>query len=319
MAGETLSPWGILNPKPGTHEQLDEIDDKGTEHTPWGRPAMRSVGFGPPAAQTAGPGEHFSPSGGGMTEQGKSDDDGTRPLAAFRTVWKPSDADFLDELTSPQRAALSVLIVHANGGVAWPSHSTIAQATGFARSTIIQALGELTDMGIISRESDPPKPTRYTVQVLDRPGAGPSRRQTVTVQEVDCDRPGAGHELLIELPNELDTSKSKDAISDMWGIWLEELGGKPPHPTLTTDRKTKLGQLWEEQLRDQNNPLECFRGVLRAIKASEFHMSKRAWQLPESTFGNANKRDTWAIEAKTNGRANRTHMSAAEVEAWDAE
>ena len=38
-------------------------------------------------------------------------------------------------------------------------------------------------------ETTLPNPTRYTVHVLDRPGDGPSRRQTVTVQEVDSDRP----------------------------------------------------------------------------------------------------------------------------------
>ncbi len=105
----------------------------------------------------------------------------------------------------------------------------------------------------------------------------------------------------------------------MWRIWLEELGGKPPQPKLTDDRKKKLGLLWDEQLRDQENPLACFRSILRAIKASEFHMAKRAYQLPESTFRDANKRDTWAIEARANGRVSGHHMTAAEVEAWAAE
>ena len=254
-----------------------------------------------------------------MTEQGKADGEGTRPLAALRRLWKPSDAGFIEELTSPQRAALTVLIVHANGGVAWPSHNTISTATGFARSTIIQALGELTDMGIITRESDPPNPTRYTVQEVDRPGAGPSRRETVTVQEVDYDRPGAGHELLKELPKELDTSKSKIDSDGMWSIWLEELGGEPPHPKLTGDRKKTLGLLWEEQLRDQDKPLACFRSILRAIKASEFHMSKRAYQLPESTFKNENSRDKWAIEGRANGTRRSRNMTAAEVKAWAGE
>ena len=94
------------------------------------------------------------------------------PLDAFRMLWKPSDAGFLHDLTSPQRAVLTVLVVHANGGVAWPSHRTISKATGFGHSTVIQALGELVVMGLIARESDPPNPTRYTVQVLDRPGEG---------------------------------------------------------------------------------------------------------------------------------------------------
>ena len=140
----------------------------------------------------------------------------------------------------------------------------------------------------------------------------------MTVQEVDCDRPGAGHELLIELPKELDTSKPAVPVIDLWQVWVEELGGKPPHPKLTDDRKTKLGLLWDEQLHDQDNPLACFRSILRAIKASDFHMSKRAYQLPESTFKNENSRDKWAIEARTNGARRSIHMTAAEVQAWDA-
>ncbi len=218
------------------------------------------------------------------------------PLDAFRMLWKPSDAGFLDELTSPQRAVLTVLIVHANGGVAWPSHKTISIATGFARSTVIQALGELVTMGLITREPDPPNPTRYTVQGPDRPGGGPSRRKTDTVQEVDSDRPGPGQELLIELSKELDTSKSAEPIADLWQVWVDELGGKPPHPKLTDTRRRKLEALYSEHLKDDPDPTARFRAICRAVLESDHHMSVRAYQMPESLFKNPERRERWYLE-----------------------
>ncbi len=246
-----------------------------------------------------------------MAKKDKNDRAET-PLDAFRMLWKPSDAGFLDELTSPQRAVLTVLIVHANGGVAWPSHKTISTATGFARSTVIQALRELAVLGFITREPDPPNPTRYTVQTLDRPGGGPSRRETVTVQQVDSDRPGAGHELSIELPKELDTSKSAPPIADLWQVWLDELGGKPPHPKLTDSRKKLLATLYREQLKDDLDPLARFRSICRAVLASDHHMSVRTYQLPESLFKNAERRERWYL-AGVNGGGRRDTSSMADT------
>ncbi len=107
-----------------------------------------------------------------MAEQEKHDGEGTQPLDAFRRLWKPSDEGFIEELTAQQRAVLAVLIVHANeDGVAWPSHATIARATGLGRSTVIRVLRELESLGAIIRTSNPPQSTRYTVPLWDRPAA----------------------------------------------------------------------------------------------------------------------------------------------------
>ena len=139
-----------------------------------------------------------------MVEQGSSNGEGARPLDAFRRLWKPSDDGFVDALTPPQRSVLSVLVIHANeDGLAWPSHTTIAKASGLGRSTVVRVLGQLVDNGAIIRTSRPPQSTRYTVSLWDGPAAGQSRSETETVPLRDFDRPAAGHELLKELPKEL--------------------------------------------------------------------------------------------------------------------
>ena len=108
-----------------------------------------------------------------MADQGKSDGGGTWALATFRRLWKPSDAAFIEGLTTPQRAVLAVLVIHTNDdGVAWPSLTTIANASGLGRSTVVRALGQLESLGLVNRTSNPPQPTRYTVPFWDRPALG---------------------------------------------------------------------------------------------------------------------------------------------------
>ena len=139
-----------------------------------------------------------------MAEQGRSNGEGIRPLAASRRLWKPTDSGFIEGLTTPQRSVLAVLLVHTNeDGLAWPSHTSIARASGLGRSTVVRALGQLEALGAIIRTSNPPQPTHYTVPLWDRPALGPSRSEGETVPQRALDRPAAGHELLRELPNKL--------------------------------------------------------------------------------------------------------------------
>ena len=126
------------------------------------------------------------------------------PLEAFRRLWKGKDPTFLSELTTPQRATLSVLVSHSDGnGLSFPGLDTIAASSGLGRSTVIRCLGQLEDMGLVSREVNPPSPTRYTVSLRDRPRAGPSHSETETVPERDRDRPAAGPEVPSEVPSEV--------------------------------------------------------------------------------------------------------------------
>lgn len=84
----------------------------------------------------------------------------------------------------------------------------------------------------------------------------------------------------------------------LWEVWLEVLGGPPPHPKLSTGkRRTSLRLLYQEQLRREDDPLETFRRICEAVRSSEHHMSHRAYQLPESLFRNPERRERWYLQA----------------------
>lgn len=99
---------------------------------------------------------------------------------------------------------------------------------------------------------------------------------------------------------ELDLETQPPPIETLWSIWIEELGGDPPFPTLTAKRKKKLNALWAEHLSGQENPLRVFREMLKALQASEFHMKTRAYQMPESFLRNEENRERWFL-AGVNG------------------
>lgn len=101
---------------------------------------------------------------------------------------------------------------------------------------------------------------------------------------------------------ETDTSKLAEPIVDLWEIWIEELGGKAPHPKLTEKRRQVLRLFFREHLRSEDDPLAVFRKVLQAVQRSDHHMGTRAYQMPESLFRNPERRDTWRQAARTNGK-----------------
>jgi hypothetical protein len=108
-----------------------------------------------------------------------------------------------------------------------------------------------------------------------------------------------------EKKKETDTSKPDEPVVDLWGVWLEELGGTGRKPTLTPKRKQKLRDLYREQLSELPDPLDGFRRILRAVQRSDHHMSDRAYQMPDSLFRNPERRDSWAqkgLGPYTNGK-----------------
>ena len=240
------------------------------------------------------------------------------------------------------------------GSQCFPSHRSLAERTGLSRRAVCAHLGLAVDLKWISRgrregasgqgwrrneyratlpkvltqgkhvaeEGDEPDDIKVGNEVQHVTPEGGERGSARPAEGGEPDDIKVGNQVPTNQsknqPN-TNTSKSSAPVKDMWRIWLKELGGDPPQPKLDDERQKKLRLLWDEQLRDQDNPLTVFRKILHAIKASEFHMAKRAFQMPESTFRNANIRETWANEASTNSRPRSHHMTAAEVKEWAGE
>lgn len=228
-----------------------------------------------------------------------------KPLDVLRGVWSDESG-----LGVRERAVLTALIMRADErGRCWPSLSRLAADAGLARSTAAEALNELVRAGWVRRIPRPlPETTLYIVREPDSPGAGRSEDRNEIVREPDADSPGAGHELPIELPIELPNT---DTAKTLWSVWLEELGGSGRRPSLTEKRRKVLEALHREQLAGEPDPLEAFRAICRAVKASPHHMETRAYQLPESLFRNPERRERWALDgAAANGKGATTPSPA---------
>ena len=100
---------------------------------------------------------------------------------------------------------------------------------------------------------------------------------------------------------------NKKETDALWGIYLEELSPKPPHPRLTEKRRSALMALYTEQLsKNGSDPLVLFRKVLRAVKGSSHHMATRAYQLPESLFRSEERRESWTHRALAKAKGDPT-------------
>lgn len=97
------------------------------------------------------------------------------------------------------------------------------------------------------------------------------------------------------------SEREKAPVSDMWEMWLRRFGGSGRQPTLTGARSKALQKLWDEQLKDEDEPFKTFSKVLDAVKASDHHMSKREYQYPDSLFRNDSRRDRW-VDIAINGQ-----------------
>ena len=100
--------------------------------------------------------------------------------------------------------------------------------------------------------------------------------------------------------------KEVKEVKELWKIFLEELGGTGKQPSLTAKRKQILGLLFTEQL-DPTNYQEEFRGILKAVRASEHHMKERAYQMPESLFRNEERRERWSMKGSEKKHQPQTH------------
>ena len=97
-------------------------------------------------------------------------------------------------------------------------------------------------------------------------------------------------------------------VQRLWDVWLEELGGKQPHPRLTPRRTKVLVKLYSEQLtKHPGDPLVLFRAVLREVKKSKHHMSVRGYQMPESLFRNVERSERWVLSAVSKSKKKTQH------------
>ena len=206
-------------------------------------------------------------------------------------------------LSTPERMVMVSLISHRNGetGRMDPSLTTIAEEAGVGRSTAVRALQALESRGWIQRDRarDGHSRTRYLITVPTSPKAVlvPERDQsqsgTRLVPERDGGSPTAGPERTKER-----TKERTETISSLWSVWIEELGGDPPHPKLDTGkRRDLLARLLDEQLAQHTDPVDVFRRICRTVGASDHHMASRAYHLPESLFKNAERRERWTLAA----------------------
>jgi hypothetical protein len=82
----------------------------------------------------------------------------------------------------------------------------------------------------------------------------------------------------------------------MHDAWQEALGSARPLD-LTPARRQKYRALYSEQLAHSPDPGLAFRAILLAVRASDWHMSNRSYQLPESLFRSPERRSQWVEKA----------------------
>lgn len=79
-----------------------------------------------------------------------------------------------------------------------------------------------------------------------------------------------------------------------WHIFL----GIEGHPiAMTPKRRQKYRAMYDEQLRGLDDPRMAWKAVLYTVTRSDYHMSDRAYQMPDSLLLNAERRDKWVQKA----------------------
>jgi len=106
----------------------------------------------------------------------------------------------------------------------------------------------------------------------------------------------------------------------LWQVWLEELSPRGPHPTLTDKRARVLNALYSEHLsKNGADPHQLFRGIVQALKASDFHSSKRQYQYPESFLSSPERRESWYLKSLEQSHNPQTAQGVSLEELWSDE
>lgn len=230
------------------------------------------------------------------------------------------------DLSAHERSVMVALILHRNGdtGRCDPSVPGLAQETGLSRWSVMRAITELEDRGMVETDKRRGIRTTYTLHPPTSSSLLPvaDSNPLHTATEPVADSNGTSSSLLPErTKNELRTNEGTskpDPVSDLWAAYVEDMDGG--RLTLTQGRRKVLRLLHHEQLQKQDDPVALFRKVLAAVKRSDHHMGNRAYQLPESLFRNPERRERWTLAALENGRGGRrdpTMLTQAELKQWN--
>ena len=115
-------------------------------------------------------------------------------------------------------------------------------------------------------------------------------------------------------------TQGADHSKELWQIWLNELSPKGPHPTLTAKRARVLNALYSEHLsKNGGDPHQLFRGIVKALKASEFHSSKRQYQYPESFLSSPERRESWYLKSLEKSHNPQVAQGVSLEELWSDE
>lgn len=90
-------------------------------------------------------------------------------------------------------------------------------------------------------------------------------------------------------------------VFEMHRIFVDVLGGDPPHPKATAKRRKLYAATWDEGLGELRDPLDVWRRVCEKIRDDPFLGKKRAYQMPDSFLRNEERRERHVLEVIRSG------------------
>lgn len=215
------------------------------------------------------------------------------------------------DLPATTRHVALTLSLHMSerGDSCFPSKRTLADECGRTRRTVQRHVRKLVEQGWLRKDGihqfQTPGGPQETVQYRATiPAEGGVRDSHPSSKGASQFREG-GVRVTPKDDSKQDDNKKTLVEKTLWPVFLDELGGDGRQPQLTAKRRKKLRSLHEEQLPDDpSDAASRFRQILQAVQNSDHHMSKRAYQMPESLFRSEERRDRWAMAAAEGASSN---------------
>lgn len=189
---------------------------------------------------------------------------------------------------------------------AWPSKRTLSEDRGVAVRTIEAHLHDLREAGWVewTSKGSPSGTNLYAVHNTPREvsGSTPKDSSGSPPREVSGSTPrdsSGNREPIDRKPRDQDIPGGSPApVREMHEVFVDILGGDPPHPQPTEKRRELYRLMWTERLHGANkDPLQLWRKVCEAVRDSDYHKKKRDRQMPEFFLREEERRDTWVQEA----------------------